>query len=322
MNRSLLAVMALLTSGLMLACTSTSDHVLQTSLDALATPTATSTSAAAPAPSPPPCDAQASLRPQGPLPAPGQMPAGTFMRTIQDRGRLIVGVDQTTLLFGYRDPVTGTIQGFDVDMLREVARAIFGNPDAIEFKAATSAQRIPLVKSGAVDILASLVTMTCDRWQDVDFSSVYYLAHQKVLVRSGAGIAGVADLDGKRVCATFGSTSIVNIQKIAPRVILYGVSTRADCLVALQEGKVDAISTDDTILEGLHAQDPTTQVLTQPLTDEPYGMAIGKGHPEFIQFVNAVLDQIRRNGTWAEIDRRWLGALGATQPPPQARYRD
>src|SRR5438105_307817 len=194
MIRRLLAALALLMGALMLACTSSSDQALQSSLAALATPAATSSPAAAPAPSPPPCDPQASLRPQGPLPAPGQMPVGTFMRAIQDRGRLIVGVDQTTLLFGYRDPVTGTIEGFDIDMLREVARAIFGNPDAIEFKAATSAQRIPLVKTGAVDIVASLVTMTCDRWQDVDFSSVYYLAHQKVLVRSGSGIAGVADL--------------------------------------------------------------------------------------------------------------------------------
>ena len=146
--------------------------------------------------------------------------------------------------------------------------------------------------------------MTCDRWQDVDFSSVYYLAHQKVLVRSGSGITGVTDLNGKRVCATFGSTSIVNIQTIAPKAGLYGVNTRADCLVALQEGKIDAISTDDTILEGLHAQDPTTEVLEQPLTDEPYGMATAKGHPEFVRFVNAVLERIRTNGTWTDIDRR------------------
>jgi polar amino acid transport system substrate-binding protein len=250
------------------------------------------------------------------------MPAGTFMRTIQERGRLIAGVDQTTLLFGYRDPGTGAIQGFDIDMLREVARAIFGSPDAIEFKAVTSAQRIPLAKDGTVDIVASLVTMNCARWQDVAFSSVYYLAHQEVLVRSGSGITGVADLDGKKVCATTGSTSIDNIQKIAPKAMPFAVPTRADCLVALQAGRVDAISTDDTILDGLHAQDPTTELLPQQLTDEPYGMAMSQGHPELVRFVNAVLDQIRRNGRWAEIDRRWLEGVGATQAPPQPRYRD
>jgi polar amino acid transport system substrate-binding protein len=244
------------------------------------------------------------------------------MRTIQDRGRLIAGVDQTTLLFGYRDPQTGAIQGFDIDILREVARAIFGTPDAIELKAATSAQRLPLVQSGAVDIVASLVTVNCARWRDVDFSSVYYLAHQKVLVTAGSGINNVADLGGKLVCATSGSTSIDNIRQIAASAAPYAVATRADCLVALQEGKVDAVSTDDTILEGLHAQDPTTDLLPQPLTDEPYGMAIQKGHPEFVRFVNAVLEQMRTSGTWKEIDQRWLGPTGATQSPPQARYRD
>lgn len=131
MNRGLRVAVPALTCMLLLACASTSDQAFRTSIAALAPPPATQPPAAAQAPSPPPCDAQASLRPQGPLPPPGQMPAGTFMRTIQDRGRLIVGVDQTTLLFGYRDPATGTIQGFDIDMLREVARAIFGNPDAI-----------------------------------------------------------------------------------------------------------------------------------------------------------------------------------------------
>jgi polar amino acid transport system substrate-binding protein len=73
-------------------------------------------------------DREASLRP-GPLPTPGAMPPGSTMAAIAQRGRLIAGVDQDTYLFGFRNPATGQLEGFDIDIAREVARAIFGDPD-------------------------------------------------------------------------------------------------------------------------------------------------------------------------------------------------
>src|SRR5262249_49187361 len=146
--------------------------------------------------------------PTEPLPAPGHMPAGTLMRKIQDRGYLIAGVDQNTVGFGYRD-AGGTIRGFDIDMLREVARAIFGTPDDhIQYRAVTSVQRVPAIVDNQVDAVASLMSITCARWQLIDFSTEYYAASQKVLVRADSRIRHVTDLNGKRVCATKGSTSI------------------------------------------------------------------------------------------------------------------
>ncbi|HEY0807097.1 MAG TPA: ABC transporter substrate-binding protein, partial [Pseudonocardiaceae bacterium] len=95
---------------------------------------------AAPAPN---CgDPTASLRPPAAMPAPGQMPAGSTMAKIQARGYLIAGVDQNTDLFGYRNPKNNRLEGFDIDMVRDVAQAIFGNPDKVVYKAITSAQRI------------------------------------------------------------------------------------------------------------------------------------------------------------------------------------
>ena len=63
-----------------------------------------------------------SLRPTATTPAAGEMAVGTWMREIQNRGRLVVGVDQNTLLFGYRDPRTGTLQGYEIDLLKQLAR--------------------------------------------------------------------------------------------------------------------------------------------------------------------------------------------------------
>ena len=246
------------------------------------------------------------------------------MRTIQDRGRLIVGVDQNTLLLGYLNPFNGQIEGFDIDMLRQVAKAIFGDPKAIEFMAISSAQRIPVIQAQSVDIVADAMTVTCERSRQVAFTTVYYNAGQRIMVPSNSSVRNVGDLAGRKVCATIGSTSIENIRKLAPRAIPYPVPLRTDCLVALQEGKVDAISTDDAILYGFQAQDPYTKIVGPSFSNEPYGMAINKSHPEFVRFVNAVLAQMRSDGTWASIYEKWLGRVthAPAPAPPQPHYRD
>jgi polar amino acid transport system substrate-binding protein len=265
------------------------------------------------------CDPLASLRPSGSPPQPGAMPAGSTMAAIAARGRLVVGVNQNTFLFGYRDATTGQIVGFDVDIAREVARAIFGDPNSVQLIATTSAQRIPYVKSGQVDIVANTMTMNCDRWKDVNFSTDYYDAGQRVLVPSGSTAKGIADLGGKKVCAAAGSTSIANIAAAKSKPIPVSVNDWTDCLVLLQQGQVDAISTDDTILAGLAKQDPTTKLVGDPFTNEPYGLAINKNATDFTRFVNGVLDRMRSDGTWAAIYTRWLGGSAT---PPAARYQD
>jgi polar amino acid transport system substrate-binding protein len=265
-------------------------------------------------------DVTASLRPPASLPAPGAMPAGSFMATIKRHGRLIAGVDQNTLLFAYFNPLDGKLEGFEIDMLRELARAIFGDPNRIVFKAVTTAERIPAIQNGSVDIVADAMTITCERSKKVDFSTVYFDAGQRVLVPSDSRAGSIRDLGGKRVCATVGSTSIRNIARSNPTPISYPVAQRTDCLVALQQGAVDAVSTDDAILLGFRAQDPNTTIVGNRFSDEPYGMGISKAHPEFVRFVNGVLDQMRADGAWQRIYSQWLGRFVRPTPPPPAPH--
>jgi polar amino acid transport system substrate-binding protein len=270
------------------------------------------------------CNATASLPPVPNLPTPGLMPAGSYVAKILEAGHLTAGVDQSTYLWGYRDPQTGQLSGFDIDMLHQVSQAIFGNPNRIRFIVIPNSDRIPAVQSGEVDIVAETMTINCQRKQQVDFSSVYYNAGQRILAPVGSRITGVSSLAGKRVCATAGSTSLQNLQalKVAPRVRPVSAVNNADCLVLLQQGQVDAISTDDTILQGLAAQDPNLQLVGSAFTAEPYGMAISKSHPDFVAFVNAVLARERADGTWAAIFKRWLGRFdgGRVPAPPKATY--
>ena len=261
------------------------------------------------------CDPKASsLRPAGPP----QVTPGSFMAKIRARGYLVAGVDQSTYHFGFLNPLNGQIEGFDIDMIRAVATAIFGDASSahLHLKAISDEQRKPDVMSGTVDIVAHTMTISCDRLKYLDFSSVYFDAHQRVLVLKNSKATSLDDLRGQKVCATTASDSVARIA--AAKAIPVPVTYWTDCLVLLQQGDVAAISTDDAILDGLAAQDPWTKLIGPPIADEPYGLAISKQHPEFVRFVNAVLQQLRTNGQWAASYRRWVGTPVA--PVPQAQY--
>jgi polar amino acid transport system substrate-binding protein len=265
----------------------------------------------------PACDPTASsLRPDGPP----QVTPGSFMARIRARGYLIAGVSQSTYHFGFLNPLDGKIEGFDIDMVHAIAKAIFGNPNKVVFKAISDDQRIPAIRSGAVDVVAHTMTINCERLQEVDFSSVYFEAGQQVLVLKNSPAKGLAGLGGRKVCATAGSTSIANIKAAPSHPIPVAVTNFTDCLVLLQQGDVAAISTDNSILDGLKAQDPWTKIVGPVFTSEPYGLAISQQHPDFVRFVNAVLQQLRTDGQWAASYARWVGA--PVPAPPPARYRD
>ncbi|GLZ79035.1 ABC transporter substrate-binding protein [Actinorhabdospora filicis] len=237
------------------------------------------------------------------------IPDGSSMAKIKANGKLVVGVDQNTYLFGYRDPATGNLTGFDVEIARQIAKAIFksDDPKYIQFKTITSKQRIDFVKNGDVDMVVRTMTMTCDRWNDVYFSSEYLTAEQLILTKRDPADPGkkpiqkLSELGGKRVCATIGSTSINQIAAEPSKPVAVAALEWTDCLVMLQQGTVDAISTDNTILAGFQAQDPNLVLSDEPIKQEPYGIAINKERKDLVQFVNAVLEQIRADGTWAAI---------------------
>lgn len=242
--------------------------------------------------------------------------SGSYMATIQAKGKLIAGAREDVRSFGFLNPTTNRMEGFDADLLREVAKAIFGDADKIEFKKVTSQTRIPLVKEGAVDIVASTMTITDARKQEIDFSDVYYLAAQKILVKKGSPIKTIKDTGGKKVCASKGSTSEKNIKAQSPTAELFLTDSYQDCLTAIQQGRVDAISTDDAILGSLVKQDPTLEVVGPPFSSEPYGLGIQKGHPEFVTFVNKVVADVKKSGRWKQLAAQWLGDYGKTLDPP------
>ncbi|HEV2778417.1 MAG TPA: glutamate ABC transporter substrate-binding protein [Actinophytocola sp.] len=280
------------------------------------------TGSAAPAQPSCPADGRASFRP-GPLPPPGQMPDGSTMRRIFDRGRLVAGVDQNNFRFGFRNPSTNELEGFDIDRVHEIAAAIFGDPNKIQYKVLSSAERIPALEKGEVDIVVRTFTATCERWEKINFSRIYYVAQQRVLVDVSSPATSLDDLGGKKVCAQRGSTSINTLATYRSKPVPVATDTWSDCLVMLQQHQVDAVSTDDVILAGLAAQDPNVKLVGPSIRDEPYGIGVAKPNEDLVRFINGVLEQSVRNGQWAASYALWVGSrTGQTASPPPAQYRD
>ncbi len=252
------------------------------------------------------------------------------MKGIRKRGYLLVGVSADTRLLGAVDPQNPqSFGGFDIAIARLVAKALLGDPNKIRFKVISTANRIPeLTKEvnaadnakGGVDMVARAFTMNCARWQQVAFSAEYFLAHQGLMVPIGSKLKTVADLSNKKVCAPVGSTSLVNIKQKNSLVEAVGLPNHTDCLVQLQQGKVDAITGDDAILAGFKAQDPTTVVVDGlELSNEPYGLGVPLKHKDFAAYINSVLEQARKDGSWQQAYDTWLkpALLAGTQPVPQ-----
>ncbi|GLZ52031.1 glutamate ABC transporter substrate-binding protein [Actinomycetospora sp. NBRC 106378] len=266
-------------------------------------------------------DPRVSLTPTPP-PAPGAMPPGSTMAAIVARGALIVGVDQSTVPLSYRDPRTGELTGLDVDVAREMARAILGDPQRVRFRIESSAQRIPNLLDGSVDLVVQAMTITCDRKRQVGLSAPYYEAAQRLVVPRTSPVTGIADLGGRPVCAPLGTTSIATLQNSRgadgrPPVVV-GVPENSDCLVLLQQGQVDAATTDDAILTGFALEDPRLEVRGAALDAEPYGIAVAPGATDLLRFVNGSLDRLRADGTLARIATSTVGSPAAV--PAVAAY--
>jgi polar amino acid transport system substrate-binding protein len=253
------------------------------------------------------------------------IPGGRLAR-IKERGWLIVGLDQGTFPFSYRDTATGELKGFDVAVAKEVAKDILGDPNRIDYRIISSAQRTSALERGTVDIIVKTMSITCERAKEVTFSAPYFQTQQRVLATSNNDASSLADrkvFPEAKVCAARGSTSMSRFHHMFPTATLLATTTWADCLVAIQQGSVDAVTSDESILFGLQNQDQNLYfVYGLDLGPEVYGIGLPKGEEELLRVVNGVIARIRTDGTWADLCHENLANAPCAQPPAEPRYVD
>jgi glutamate transport system substrate-binding protein len=249
-----------------------------------------------------------------------QFPADTTMGKIQDRGTIRIGVKYDVPPFGFLNPQTDEVEGFDVEMGRIIADELGVEPEFVE---AISDNRIPFLQQGEVDLILSTMTINQERDLEIEFSEPYYIAHGRILVPGDSDIQGIEDLAGKKVCTALGSTYEETIREEAPDAELRLVDTYSECLELLQNGAVDAESTDDVILTGQIIQDDTLKMVGDELTTEPYGAGIKEGDKEFQKFVSDTFAAAEEDGRWEDIYQEWVGQyVDQQQPPPEMTLQE
>ena len=255
---------------------------------------------------------------------------GTTMADIQAKGRLTVGTKFDQPGFGLKNPTTGQVEGFDVEIAKLVAFGIFGGTaqnaaSKINFVEAVSKNREPFIQNGTVDVVVATYTINDTRKQVVDFAGPYYIAGQDIMVRKDdTSIKSVTDLNGKKVCSVQGSTSLANVAAKAPQADLsITFDSYSKCAEALKDGRVQAETTDNVILAGLVKDNKDAfRLVGAPFTTEPYGIGLKKGDDAFRQFLNDRIEASYRDGSWSAAYDRTVGTAGipAPPPPPVDRY--
>ncbi|WP_422933771.1 glutamate ABC transporter substrate-binding protein [Sinomonas sp. P47F7] len=235
---------------------------------------------------------------------------------IKSAGKVRIGVKQDQPGLGFLDAATGEYSGFDIEIAKWVAASLGYGKDKIEFKPIPSANRESAIQNGDIDFYVGTYSITDARKKQIDFAGPYFITGQSLLVKkSNTTINSEKDLAGKTVCSATGSTPLQNIQKNFPQTQTRPFDTYSQCVDALKNGQVDAVTTDQAILLGYAAQDPDNlKVVGQPFTTEKYGVGLTKGDTALRKFINDMFT----NGkdTWQKIYDSTLGKSGTKVQQP------
>ena len=231
-----------------------------------------------------------------------QFEEGSVMRELAEAGKVTVGTKFDQPLFGLKG-LSGEPEGFDVEVAKIIAAKLGIAAEDIEFVETVSANREPFIMQGKVDYVVATYTINDKRDKDIDFAGPYFLAGQDILVKKGnpLKITGPEALAGKKVCSVSGSTPAATIEEKYPQAELVLFDAYTKCRDALQNGQVDAVTTDNVILSGyVDAAPEEFELVGKTFTDEPYGIGVPEGEEEFCEFVNDTLKEAFEDGSLQE----------------------
>jgi len=259
--------------------------------------------------------------------------ADETMDRINKTGKIRVGLREGSIPFAFIDPKVGKHVGFSVDMtdlLVEKLSQHFGKKITIQPFTVTPKTRIPMVANATVDVEMGSTTYTQKREEVVDFSYIFFVSETTFLIPKDSDIKTIDDLNGKRLGASRGTTNLKAIEdqvaagKYKPKDIVV-VETHPQGFLALKSGKVDAYSTDRSLLEGLRMKAPHPEnwkTADFAIAYEPYGYMCREGNSDIRDFVNNTIVWSIKTGKFFEMYDKWMGPKGVVPIPMSQAYRN
>jgi glutamate transport system substrate-binding protein len=246
--------------------------------------------------------------------------AGTTMAELSEAGKVTVGVKYDQPGIGFLEPGADEPSGIDIEIAKIIAGELGIAPEDIEWKETVSDNREPFLQNGTVDLVVASYSITDERREVVGQAGPYYVTGQQLLVRTedAETITGPDALEGVKVCSVTGSTSIETVTKEYDAEPV-PFDTYSDCVTQLQNGSVDAVTTDGAILLGYAAQAPDDmKVVGDAFSEERYGVGFSKGDDAMCTFLTDTLKAAMDDGAWAEAFEATLGQSGVETPEPPA----
>ncbi len=228
------------------------------------------------------------------------------VKAIKDRGVLKVGVKVDVPKFGYKDPKTEKVEGFEIDLANVISKKIIGT-EKIEAAAVTAKTRGPLLDSGDVDLVIATFTVTEERKKSYNFSDAYFVDGVRLMVKKSAGFTSLKDLDGKKIGVAQSATSKKAIEeqaaKVGAKVSFLEFATYPEIKTALVAGRVDCFSVDGSILFGY--LDDSTVILADSFSPQDYGVASKKGNDGLAKLVNTTIADLKKSGELDKMIQKW-----------------
>jgi glutamate/aspartate transport system substrate-binding protein len=261
--------------------------------------------------------------PAAPLPA-GQIDT---LRRIRDTGVILIGVREASVPFSFLD-ANKSPQGYSVDICLKVADAIKAELKVprleVRFVRVSSADRIPMVLEGKIDLECGSTTNTRDRQKQVAFAYTTFVAGIKMLVKKSSNISGIEDLRGKTIVVTKGTTSekIMSV-KNDEQLLGLNIIVAADhneSLRMVEEGKAVAFPMDDVLLYGLISKSKKPDdfaVVGKYLSVEPYAIMMRRDEPQLERVINKALSDLFASGEIRKLYAKWFATRELTVPMNQ-----
>jgi glutamate/aspartate transport system substrate-binding protein len=243
-------------------------------------------------------------------------PSGPTLTRIAERNAVAIGYRDASVPFSYLDN-NGRPVGYMIDLCMRIVdgiRTALNRPELpVRFVAVTSQTRIPLLANGTIDMECGSTTNNLTRQRQVDFLSTVFITGAKLVTRRDSGVNGIADMNGRAIGLSQGTTSSQNVQRA-----MEAAGVRANVLMVrdhprgwldMETGRTDAYATDDVILYGLIARSRTPErfhVVGDYISFDPYAIMVPRNDSAFRTLGNGVLARLMRSGEIHQIYARWF----------------
>nr|WP_233598084.1 amino acid ABC transporter substrate-binding protein [Comamonas sp. BIGb0124] len=242
--------------------------------------------------------------------------AGDTIAKVKQSGTFTIAYRESSIPFSYLDGTAKpTGMGWEIcNMIADKLKTLTGRSDLkVVGQSVTSANRVPLVQNGTVDIECGSTTNNSERGKQVQFATNYFYTGTRFLVKADSGIKGLADLKGKNVVITAGTTNMLVMRRVNQEqdlgINITSAKDHAEAALLVQSGRADAFAMDDILLYGLKAsaRNPAElAVVGDAIQVEPYAFMLRRDDPAFKKLVDDTLAELAKSGQFEKLYTKWF----------------